>query len=123
MGIKALEGLTPTWFTPPGQDGDDKPTRFKCRPLDGNEYAEVADYVGFIGGGLKIGAAGQLLCLRYGLADWDGFEDSAGPVEFNMVNIRRIPYSTRTALATHIFVSSNLSEDQEKNSSLPSKSQ
>lgn len=115
MGVKALEGLQPSWYTPAGQDDGDKPTRFRLKPLDGDQFAEVADHVRPVDGVLKIDAQGQLLCLRYGLADWENFEDSSGPVRFQASNFRLIPYLTRTELSTKIFTMSSIDGEQEKN--------
>ena len=119
MGIQALEGLVPAWHTPAGQVEDDPanpPTRFKCKPLDGDEYAEVADHVRLVNGLPRITATGQKLCLMYGLVDWENFKDSSGKVEFMAGNFRLIPYLERTALTSHIFNVSSLSGEQEKNS-------
>jgi len=121
MGIKALEGLVPTWYTPEGQDKDDKPTRFKFCPLDGDQYAEVADHVALVNGSIRISALGQKICLSTALKGWENFEDSNGPIEFMPSNFRLIPYSDRVGLAMHIFTSSSLSGEQSKNSSSPSK--
>jgi len=115
MSIKALEGLVPTWYTPAGQDEDDKPTKFKCQPLDGQQYAEVSDHVKVAGSRIVISAEGQSLCLKYGLIDWENFNDSAGPVAFIPSNHRLIPFATRVDLTVHIFASSSMSGEQEKN--------
>lgn len=115
MGIKALEGLVPAWYTPIGQDDDDKPTRFKLKPLNGDQYAEVMDHFRVEEERLHVKAAGQKICLKHALVDWENFADSSGDVEFLPTNFRLIPYSQRTELVTHIMLKSALSEEQEKN--------
>ncbi len=113
MAIKAIEGLTATWYTPADQDDND-PTRFKVRPLDGEQYGDVADYVALINGEVRITSKGVSVCLKHALIDWDNFNTSDGPVGFSAHAQRLIPYSTRAELATHIFVTSGLTDEQKK---------
>ena len=115
MGIRALENLVASWYTPEGQD-EENPTRFKCKPLDGEQYGNiVGHFARGENGGLTISGEGHKLCLRYGLEDWENFDDSSGPVKCFPANHRLIPFSIRNELVTHILEISSLSEEQEKN--------
>ncbi len=113
MSIRAIEGLVPAWYTPAGQD-DVAPARFKLRPLDGEQYGDVADHVGVINDDVRISSKGIGICLRHALVDWDNFEGSDGPVPFSIHAQRLIPYTVRAELATHVFVASGVSDDQKK---------
>lgn len=116
MAIKALEGLAPEWYEPPGQAGDDYPTRFKIRPLDGAEFGEVADYVTMTEDGVPmIRAAGRDRCLKMALLDWEHFTGVGGPVEFSAANMRLIPHDVRVGIVNRVLMISTLTEDQEKN--------
>ncbi len=115
MSIQALAGLLPAWYTPKGQDDDDKPTRFKVRPLDGEQYGDVAEHVGVVNGAVRLSSRGISQCLKHALIGWENFTGVDGDVAFFAANFRLIPYLIRVELATHIFIISSLSEEQEKN--------
>ena len=114
MTINALAPLVPTWFTPEGQSTD-APTRFRVRPLSGAEYGDVSDHVSVQGERTYIANAGRERCLQHALIGWENFVDASGPLEFNAVNLARIPYLTRMALVAHIMEISSLSGEQVKN--------
>ena len=116
MGIKALSGLVPEWYTPAGQEDDPTPTRFRLRPLNGSEYGEVADYIDMVGGRIFIRNAGRDLCLKTALLDWENFEGFDGPLEFSMNAIDLIPHTLRVELVNRILEISTLGEEQVKNS-------
>ena len=114
MAIRALEGLVPTWFTPPGQDEGAPVTRFKLQPLDGEQYADVASYMSIKGGKLKLDGQGGRVCLQHGLVGWDNFEDSNGPIEFLPMNFRLIPFLVRTQIISEIIRLAELSDEEKK---------
>lgn len=115
MGIKALENLVGCWYTPEGQD-DETTTRFKCRPLDGEQYGNVVGHFSRgENGGLTISGEGHKICLRYGLEDWENFNNANGEVKCFAANHRLIPFAVRNELVTHILEISSLSGEQEKN--------
>jgi len=114
MKIAALEGLTPTWFTPPDQDTD-APVRFRIRPLNGSEFGEVSDYLTLQSGRYYIKNAGRDVALNLALVDWENFNDSKGPVAFSREAIARIPYPVRVALVSQILELSSLPEEHAKN--------
>ena len=114
MGIKALEGLVPEWYTPSGQD-DDRPTRFQFRPLNGRELGQVSDYISIDDGNLMIRAEGVDRCLALSLQDWENFEDSSGPIRFSRQAMDLIPVGVRRELASKIVARSYLTEDDRKN--------
>lgn len=112
----ALAQLSPTWYTPVGQSDDDEKTEFRLKPLDGDEYGELADHMRLENGVLRITAEGLRQGLRLGLVDWRNFTTTNGEtLEFSRVNFRFIPYNVRADLVSRIVEISQLSEDTEKN--------
>lgn len=115
MGIRALSGLVPEWYTPVGQDDDPSPTRFQFRPLNGRELGMVSDHIKLEDGRLLIAAEGIERCLAMALQDWENFEDDSGPIRFSRQAMDLIPVRVRRELASKIVTRSYLSEDDRKN--------
>ncbi len=117
MGIKALNPFAPFWHTPPGQEADPAPTRFKICGLDGAQISELAAEVRLDEKGRFLGYSGRgiSLALSYGLKDWENFGNDAGPLAFGPHNFHLIDYPTRVALAFEIAAASHVSEDARKN--------
>lgn len=117
MTIKALNPFAPFWYTPASEQGDEKPTRFKLRGLDGVELGyvspelQVDDVQGTVSG---ITGKGLELALKYGLLDWENFENDQGPVKFSVHNFRLIPYVMRAELAMRIIAASYVQEAEKK---------
>lgn len=123
MTIEALEGLTPEWFTRPGQDKDNDPvTRLRIRPLDGAEYGVVANFLELAGKLVFIRSTGRTLCLQMVLLDWESFSNSDGPVKFSIDNMRLIPHEIRMKIVARIVAISHLDPEQERNSGSPLRS-
>lgn len=113
--IRALEGLTPEWYEPAGQVGNDR-TSFHIRPLDGAEFGEIADGVKFTDNGVAfIGHQARDRCLTLALLGWKGFTDSSGALPFTRANMRLIPHETRVSIVNRILAISTLDGEQEKN--------
>lgn len=122
MKIQALENFTPRWWTPPGQAGDEQ-VAFKIQPLDGIQYAEVAQNVVQISGSSGFGAEATTVAIKHGLVGWRNFKTPSGvEVVFSPANIRLIPFNVRTAIFAEILDISGLDEAQEKNLESPSTS-
>lgn len=131
MSIKALQGITPVWWSPksettPKPDGDGKkdpnPAAFFLKPLTGPEMLEVQEYFDFDNGSIKT--PGLLLACRLGLADWRNIE---GPDDDMLVfkDIRKpldvLAAETLAIVGAQIIASSVLAPDAEKNSLSQSK--
>jgi len=117
--VKALNPFSPFWYTPPSEEGVEKPTKFKIRGLDGTQMGYVQPEMLFEGpGGLLSGLTGKGLeaALDYGLLDWESFENDAGPIAFHKVNFKFIPFSMQAELATQIVAASWVNAAQKKTS-------
>ncbi len=115
MAIKALAGITPEWYTPSGQEKDAVKTRFKIRPLDGGEYAEIMDAVELKNGVVRVTHAGRERALSMALVAWENFSNKDGELKFNQDNMRLIPFAERTDIVTRIINISNLTDEEVKN--------
>lgn len=119
MKITALENFTPRWWTPPGQDAEPA-VEFKIQPLDGEQYAEVAQHVTVDDGQMRFGSAATKAALKFGLVGWRHFSTASGlELEHLVSNHRLIPFEVRAAIFAEILDISNLDEEQEKNSLSP----
>jgi len=131
MGVKAQNQFSPEWFTPTADDAAeaDEPgevaARFKVRGLTGSQQAEVMPECGISddGGDLGISGRAMALLLKFGLLDWDNFEDENGPVRFSKVarvNQDYLTYPTQVQLAGKIFeLTFPVEEDKKKSPSPP----
>lgn len=117
MAIKALNPFEPTWYTPKSEQGQDNPTRFRIRGLDGQQKSYVAaEFQTDDHGVMKNLARGIDLALQYGLLDWENLANDKGPVKFSPANFRLLPAELREELALEIWNLSAPTEDARKNS-------
>jgi hypothetical protein len=125
MGARAQNQFSPEWFTPGDIDADDdvssseeNPARFKVRGLTGSQQAEVMpECSADINGELTISGRAMSLLLKYGLLDWENFENDAGPVRFSKnarTNQDFMDYLTQVEVASKIFELSFPTEDDKK---------
>ncbi len=117
MAIRALNPFAPFWYTPRGEEGQEKPTRFKIRGLDGTELGYLSpELVVDEAKGMVTGMSGKglELALRYGLLDWENFENDQGPVRFSVGSFGKIPYVIRGELAMNILAASYVQEAEKK---------
>lgn len=123
MKIQAFESFAPAWFTPDDQDVDDgAEVAFFVRPLDGEQYAEVAQHMRLEGHQMRFTAAAEKLALRYGLVDWRNLRTPGGDlVEYALAEHKRLPFVVRKMIFAEIMKRSELSEDDEKNLESPSR--
>jgi len=106
MAIKARNNLSPDWYEPEGQDGEEIKTKFKIKPLTSMEVLQVSS-----GDGPDL-----IKCLNIGLIDWENLQDKDGnEIKFSKSNFNIIPATILSKIANHIYVSSALNEEQIKN--------
>lgn len=114
MAIQALSGVAESWFTPESEKGEEKPTRFKCKPMTPSQRENVMEYLD--GGSIGIPIKNYAQILKMCIVDWENFSDVKGnPVKCSFTNHDKIPATLRMELAAHIIVESMVSEEQEKN--------
>ena len=116
MAITVIEDLRSTWYTPQSQLDSDNPARFKLRRPDGSQMGYLRQEIGVTTDGkMDITGRGIDLALSYCLEDWDGVEDSRGPVKCTPGNHRLLPLDIRLDLAMEIIRMGTLTEDERKN--------
>ena len=119
MKITALENFAPRWWAPEDQDPDHL-VEFEIRPLDGEQYAELAQYVITVDDQTRFGADAVKVALRHGLVGWRGLKTQSGAdVECRPGNHKLLPFEIRSLIFARILEISNLDEDQEKNFESP----
>lgn len=113
MSITALTGLVPEWFTPEGQEGDDKAT-FELTPLKAPQVAKLQKYFDRETG--EIGGEGLYNAAVMGVTAWQGVVDHEGkPLKFNLRNLDMLPYENLLILGGQILGNSFLTGEDEKN--------
>lgn len=118
MTTKALTGLVAEWFTPEDQVGDESPTRYKLKPLNGLDFMAVAQH-GTVDdeGSFTPNHKGRLLLLTHGLKDWENVIDDKGePLGFNLARIKFIPTTHLVEISNDLLLKSALGAQAEKNS-------
>lgn len=117
MAIKALNPLDPVWYIPRIEVGQENPTRFRIRGLDGQAMGYVApEFIVDEHHNIKnITGKGIDLALTYGLVDWENVANDKGDVKFNRARFGLLPYDIRSELAVEIVKLSAPSEDERKN--------
>lgn len=118
---KALRKLSPYWFMLPDEP-EDNPTRWRIKPLNGEELTEVQisnKVVGFDNNGdpiVQTDARSVALALKFGLIGWENFSDGENDIEYSEVNKKYISFEDRLALSWEIVKNSNMSLELEKKS-------
>lgn len=119
MKITALNDFSARWWSPPDQEND-PPVSFQIRPLDGEQYGEMAQYVRTIDGQQRFGHEAVKLALRYGLMGWRNLRGADGKeLEHNLERHACLPLDVRMLVFVQILEISSLDEDQAKNSASP----
>ena len=114
MAIKAMSGITDEWYTPESQEGEEEPTRFKIRGLNGSQLLELGEFIDSDTG--NISTAGLVAACKLGLKGWENvFDDEGEKVPFTRVNINRLPPEIIGELGGKVFTQSLLDEDERKN--------
>lgn len=110
--MKPLNNLTQHWFTPEAEADNETPTRFKLKPLDGQQYmAVMLETKADEDGNLSLSSAGMNLALKHGLVGWENL----GDVPFSKNSFGRIPALELIGIASEIVRRSTLAEEQVKN--------
>lgn len=118
MARKALDPITPFWWTPDDQKDDPKPARYKIRPLTGMQKIEINTDLKICPVGLIISAAGVRNVLRHGLLGWENIEDANGadvPFSDNIdTNLARLSDQELIAISNRILQASDIGADEKK---------
>ena len=111
--ITALSGIVEEWFIPDAEKDEEKPTRFKIKPMTPSQRESVMEMMGD-DIGIPVKNYGQV--LKMSIVDWENFSDDRGsPVKCSWTNHDKIPLGVRMEIAAHAIISSMVSEEQEKN--------
>ncbi len=115
--IKALQGIKPEWWTPPGQEEGEEPARFLWKPLDGFKALEVLQH-GQMGldGVLKLTPEGIKKAVQFGVVDWENVVDvvTGEPIKFSYSKLGLIPVDVLVELAGLIANASNVDQAEKK---------
>jgi hypothetical protein len=113
--MRALNPFAPFWYTPVADQGEEHPTRFKIRGLNGTEVGYVGPEF-ILDNGTISGLTGKGLemTLKYGLLDWENFENDSGKIAFNRANFGLIPYEVQAEIAMNIIAASYAKEEAKK---------
>ncbi len=116
---KALKKLSPYWYTPKGE-GEDIPTRFKIKPLNGEEKTEIVIHnkvVGVDDDGVPVietDARAVALAIKYGVIDWENFSDGESNLEYSPINKKYIDFDLRLELAAEVVTNSMMDDETKK---------
>jgi len=111
--LKALKKVAPEWYTPVSQEKEEKPARFKIRPLTPPERESLLESDGIF---FVIRPAKYADILRMGITDWENMVDeNEQPVEHKTIEHSRIPGPIRIDLALEILNRSRLQDEETKN--------
>lgn len=135
MATQARTGLVPEWFTPldqrdaPGDPDEpesesnpikviDRPTRYRLKPLDGLQFAEIMTLGEHTSEGEFIPThLGRVLTMRYTLKDWENLDLKNGdPDPFSLPALHHMPGHHLIEAVNHIIRVSMNTEDDEKKS-------
>jgi hypothetical protein len=116
--LKALNPLTPDWYTPKAEEGKDNPTRFRIKPLSGVEAMDLELFQD-VEGNTRISGRSARTILRHGLSDWENFGTDTEKVPFKGgnpdENIARLPTGIADELVAEIFRRTVMMENERKN--------
>ena len=115
MTIQAITNLVADWYTPKSQLDDPEPTRFKLKPLDGQQYMNVMVESRDDGAGNpQLTPAGFNSALQQGVVGWENLMDGSRPVPFNKRGLGVVPMEILLELATEIVNRSTPDDDEKK---------
>jgi|GEM_PF-2376695 len=120
MAMKLAGGLVEGWYTlraeQDSENPDEKPTRFKLKPLTQIELLEVMSEGDSLSDGSFVpNHTGRLILLRRGLVGWDEVYDSNGEKkEFSKSEANNLPAQVLGEIANEIILRSVLTEEEKK---------
>jgi len=125
MAMKLAAGLVEDWYTPVSErvsddpdslsDSDEKPTRFKLKPLTQIELLEVmSEGDSLSDGSFQPNHSGRLLLLRRGLVGWDEVYRDGEQVKFSKSEANSLPAQVLGELANEIIIRSVLTDEEKK---------
>jgi hypothetical protein len=116
VSITIIGNLSPTWYTPEDQQGQDDPVEFKLKPLSGLERLEVSGETRTDSNGeLILTAKGLILAVRYGLIGWRRVLDEQGrEIKFNTQAIGKLSPELLAELSGVILERSTLGGEEKK---------
>jgi hypothetical protein len=106
-----------SWYLPDSQKDEDKPAKFKLRPLVGETHMAVfAETDQDRNGELKLTGIGLKAAIHEGVVGWENISDANGkPLKFTKFNLRHLPMEILSDLAAEIVNRSSATEEEEKN--------
>lgn len=114
MAITALNKITATWYTPEDQKEEERPARFKLRPLSPSELESVMEVTNE---GLGVPPKNYGQVLKLGLTDWENIDDTNGrPIKHKWTEHNRLNNALRFELTMKILDGSELTEEEVGNS-------
>jgi len=115
MTIKALDGITPSWYTPVTEkENGEQGAAFFLQPLSGPQLLEIQPH--FDLANTTVRGPGLVLSCRYGLKGWRNIVDGKGAeMAFNPMRIDFLPSEILAELGAEIIRMSMLDEDDIKN--------
>lgn len=116
--LKALNPLTPEWYTPRAEVAQQNPTRFRIKPLSGVEAMDLELFKD-VEGNTRISGRSAKTILRHGLSDWENFGTDTETIPFKAgnpdENIARLSTDIADELVAEIFRRTVLQETERKN--------
>ena len=120
MAMKLAGGLVEAWYTlreeQDAVDADEKPTRFKLKPLTQIELLEVmSEGDSLSDGSFQPNHTGRLILLRRGLVGWDEvYGDDGEPMVFSKSEANNLPAQVLGEIANEIIVRSVITPEEKK---------
>jgi len=117
MAIVASAPITDVEYIVEEDREDENPTRFKLKPLDGQQYMGVMAEGNIDDDGMmSFSESTMKKTLKYGLIGWDNFTDAESKaIKFSRLNFGRLPVGVLTELFSEIIRMSSLNEEDSKN--------
>lgn len=112
MSLRALDGISPEWYTLPGDEdeAEGEKCEFRIFPLTGPQLLEVNQH--FNEEDLSISGTGLLLAFKMGVRDWRGVYDRKGePMKYSKLAIDLIPPVALAQVGGRIIRMSTMTEE------------
>lgn len=113
MSIRALDGISPEWYTIPDQEecGEEDKAQFRIWPLTGPQLLEVNQH--FELETSTIAGPGLYLAFKLGCKDWRNIKDRRDEeMKFSKLNFDYIPPQVLAQVGSRIVKISMLTEEE-----------